>query len=321
MRLKTIVRGYGRLLSAPFRQCRYPFYEAAYLDKLAKTDERATPLSFLGGMRDGFFYWTLVHSAELGQEARGLVPGIPSPYHRRNWTGDAGERTFRQAMAFRGIVARAAGRYIQRPLAELELLDFGCGWGRILRFFMRDIPHCQLRGCDCWAEIVAVAGRDNRWCEFRTISPLPETAYASNSFDVIYLYSVFSHLSEKAHLAWVAEFRRLLRPEGLLVVTTRSANFLRLLAEKREQGKSRGLRQSMLATDAFPDADKALADYSAGRFCYAPTGGGGPLEADFYGEAVVPESWIRQNWSGFQVLEVLPPRGVVDQMVVTAKKS
>ena len=320
MRWKTIIRGYRRLLGAPFRQCRHPFYEAAFLDRLEKTDERATPRSFLGGMHDGFLYWTLVHSGELGQEARGLVPGIPSPYHRRNWTGDAGERTFRQAMAFRGIVARAAGRYLQTPIAELELWDFGCGWGRILRFFMRDIPHGQLRGCDCWPEIVAVAGRDNRWCEFRTISPLPETAYASHSFDLIYLYSVFSHLSEKAHLAWVAEFRRLLRPGGLLVATTRSANFLRLLAVERERGKSRGLHQSMLATGAFPDADKALADYSAGRFCYAPTGGGGPLDADFYGEAVVPEPWIRRNWSGFQVLEVLPPRGVVDQMVVIARK-
>jgi len=271
-------------------------------------------------MNSGFFYWNLVHSAELGQEARGFVPGIPSPYHRRNWTGDAGEWTFRQAMAFQGIVARAAGRYIQTPLAELELLDFGCGWGRILRFFMRDIPHSQLHGCDCWPEIVEVARRDNHWCEFRPIHTLPETAYASNSFNVIYLYSVFSHLSEKAHLAWVAEFRRLLRPKGMLVITTRSADFLRLLAVKREQGKSRGLQQSMLATDAFPDTDKALADYSEGRFCYAPTGGGGPLDADFYGEAVVPEAWIRQNWPGFQVLEVLPPHCVVDQMVVIAKK-
>jgi hypothetical protein len=44
------------------------------------------------------------------------------------------------------------------------------------------------------------------------------------------------------------------------------------------------------------------------------------LDADFYGEAVVPEAWIPQNFSGFQVLEVLPPHGVADQMVVIAEK-
>ncbi len=75
----------------------------------------------------------------------------------------------------------------------------------------------------------------------------------------------------------------------------------------------------------LPDDTERIKIYSIMRLKtimkgYAPTGGGGPLDADFYGEAVVPEAWIRQNWSGFQVLEVLPPHGVVDQMVVIAKK-
>jgi hypothetical protein len=49
-------------------------------------------------------------------------------------------------------------------------------------------------------------------------------------------------------------------------------------------------------------------------------GGAGDSDADFHGEAVVPEGWIRQNWSGFLVLEVMPPHGDADRVVVIAKK-
>jgi hypothetical protein len=53
----------------------------------------------------------------------------------------------------------------------------------------------------------------------------------------------------------------------------------------------------------------------------AATGGGaGDSDADFHGEAVVPEGWIRQNWSGFLVLEVMPPHGDANRVVVIAKK-
>ena len=58
----------------------------------------------------------------------------------------------------------------------------------------------------------------------------------SGSFGLIYALSVFSHLSEPLQRAWVAEFRRLLRPGGLLVLSVLGRQVQeRLTAEERRR--------------------------------------------------------------------------------------
>lgn len=47
----------------------------------------------------------------------------------------------------------------------------------------------------------------------------PPTPYVSESFDLVYALSVFSDLDEHLQRDWLAEFRRLLRPGGLLVLS------------------------------------------------------------------------------------------------------
>ena len=42
----------------------------------------------------------------------------------------------------------------------------------------------------------------------------PPLRFADGSFDIVYAYSVFSHLSERVQLRWVEEFARILRPGG-----------------------------------------------------------------------------------------------------------
>jgi len=105
------------------------------------------------------------------------------------------------------------------PVDEMEaILDFGCGCGRVARHWAA-VEGPEIHGCDYNKELVA-------WCEdnlpfLRTIHnelepPLP---YVAGSFDLIYALSVFSHLGESLQRRWIAEFRRLLRPGGLLVLS------------------------------------------------------------------------------------------------------
>ena len=48
---------------------------------------------------------------------------------------------------------------------------------------------------------------------------VPPTPYVTQSFDLIYALSVLSHLSEPLQRDWIAEFHRLLRPGGLLIIS------------------------------------------------------------------------------------------------------
>ena len=40
---------------------------------------------------------------------------------------------------------------------------------------------------------------------FETVEPFPPTSLPAGSFDLVFAYSVFSHLSEAAATAWVEE--------------------------------------------------------------------------------------------------------------------
>jgi len=115
---------------------------------------------------------------------------------------------------------RAAVADSGTPVEEMRaVLDFGCGCGRVARNWMSLEEGPEIYGCDYNRELIA-------WCEqslprMRVVRNklAPPTPYVSGSFDLIYALSVFSHLDQPLQQAWLAEYTRLLRPGGLLVLS------------------------------------------------------------------------------------------------------
>lgn len=102
---------------------------------------------------------------------------------------------------------------------DKRVLDFGCGVGRILRHAVSEEPEAEYWGCD-------IDGPSVEWLQqnlsppaqfFRTDAwpPLPQ---AGSSFDLIYAFSVFTHLVDEWS-AWLLELRRVLKDDGILIVT------------------------------------------------------------------------------------------------------
>jgi len=104
------------------------------------------------------------------------------------------------------------------PLAAGDVLDFGCGSGRVLRHWPRT-PGIRLTGSDYNPALIAWCRRNYRGIRFTVNTldgPLP---HADASFDFSYAWSVFTHLSEDLGDHWIRELHRVLRPGGLLFVT------------------------------------------------------------------------------------------------------
>jgi len=107
-----------------------------------------------------------------------------------------------------------------RPEGGIDhLLDWGCGCGRLAAHWLRQrrIPH--LYGCDISAEAIAWCGSHLRQGQFARVPFDPPTAYRDAQFDAIAAYSVFTHLTESAQWAWLAEMHRVLKPDGVFVAS------------------------------------------------------------------------------------------------------
>lgn len=116
------------------------------------------------------------------------------------------------------VQARLASSGIRFSNAP-NLLDFGCGCGRVLSWLAIDHPRAQLHGVDIDADAIA-------WCRSRmpsvnllAIQPDPPLPYPPGFFDAVFALSVFDTLRTDARAAWIAEMHRVLKPGGTLLLT------------------------------------------------------------------------------------------------------
>src|SRR5207244_2931679 len=121
------------------------------------------------------------------------------------------------------------------PPAEIDsVLDFGCGCGRVTRYW-NDFGG-EVSGSDVSAKAVAWCRANLTFARFEVNRLAPPLAFPDEQFDLVYALSVFTHLTEELQLAWRDELRRVLRPGGRLFVTTHGRSYApRLDAGERER--------------------------------------------------------------------------------------
>ncbi|MEL6237551.1 MAG: class I SAM-dependent methyltransferase [Pseudomonadota bacterium] len=140
----------------------------------------------------------------------------------------------RHAEGFAKLVKDHLGPTGEGPL---RLLEWGCGPGRLIRH-MPDLFADE--GFDIYG--TDYNSRTIDWCK----EALPDIHFALNElnpplpfdqdfFDATFNYSVFTHLSEEVQLNWARELHRVLKPGGIMILTTHGRNFEYLMADPREQ--------------------------------------------------------------------------------------
>jgi len=180
-----------------------------------------------------------------------------------------------------------------------RVLDFGCGAGRTLRHFIADRSPGEFWGCDIDAVSI-------EWLQ-RTLSPplhpfvngeLPPLDLPDEMFDLIYGVSVFTHLT-RSWSAWLLELRRLLKPDGLLIVTFMG------------EGQSR-----QVAGEEWDEQRVGMLTLRPGQ----SWDDGGPM-------VLHSPWWIREHWArAFEIVSLAPsgfpgaPIGVGHGLVVMRKR-
>ena len=277
-----------------------------------------SPRQIFGSTSDAFWLWCFTEGYREDERLRRVLPSFPADEIQCRFAGASGDDTMRDAFSFYNLVKTLVSQHRAKPLESV--LEFGCGWGRIIRWFLHDIEPDRLWGIDCMPEAIELCRSTNPYCRFELVNPFPPSNVPDGTFDLIYSYSVFSHLSEDAHLAWLGEFKRVLKPGGLLIATTRPRDFILTCAEARRSGEERDWAQGTVL--AFKDTEDALARFDRGEYLYEPLGGGGVLDSSFFGETCIPQKYVTDRWTKlFEFIGYVDDRRLCLQNVIVVRKA
>ncbi|MCL6697675.1 methyltransferase domain-containing protein [Sphingomonas sp. NSE70-1] len=162
-----------------------------------------------------------------------------------------------------------------------NILDFGCGCGRLMIPLGFMVPPGRISGTDI--DIKPIRWLNAHYPSFQDVDvnrvKVP-TKYPDGKFDFIFSISVFTHLPEKMQNAWLAELSRILKPGGIGLFTTHGENHYSKL----------------------PKA--GLSEINSRGFYYS-TGSGTDGLPDFYQTSYHTHAYIRRRWSKyFDVLSI-----------------
>jgi SAM-dependent methyltransferase len=195
-----------------------------------------------------------------------------------------------------------------------SVLDFGAGCGRVLvPLWRRWGGKASFHGCDIDQAAVAwlrahYPGLPVEINRFRP--PLP---YSADSFDLLYSFSVFSHLDEEAQFDWLAEIGRVLRPGGVALLTVHGEAAFRRFASGEAVGAIRAaparLAARSLAERGFVFEEAEWSRWNALRFIGEGRG---------WGLAFHSEDYLRTRWTEFfRSLDIVTGKAAQDFVLVT----
>lgn len=172
------------------------------------------------------YYWSRWRNKGANLDFRRSQPDFVLPpdylmYESYKLDYTAYQRSGREAAEWIKTTINPFGKPEDPARSGLRILDWGCGPGRVVRHLPEVFgSRGEYYGCD-------PNERSIDWCtkalaeiDFRPSGLMPPLDYPVAYFDLLYGISIFTHLSEAAHQAWIEELDRILKPGGLALLTT-----------------------------------------------------------------------------------------------------
>ena len=104
--------------------------------------------------------------------------------------------------------------------SSCNILDFGCGCGRIIRHFYSYSKNNNYFGSDINPELIKWCGENLTFGNFSMSELVPPLNYQNEIFNLIYARSVFTHIGPVLQKEWMKEFNRILKTGGSFYFTT-----------------------------------------------------------------------------------------------------
>ncbi len=210
-----------------------------------------------------------------------LLPAMASAATQQNWTGSSGLPLLMQTVSFVRSVAYNYARLTGRPLDRANILDFGCGYGRIARLMYFFTDPSRVIGVDPLSQSIALCREAGLGDNFLLSDYLPhDLPVGDKRFDLIYAFSVFTHTSRRATRHALDTLRDYVKESGLAVITIRPVEFW----------------------SGYSDQSAALAaEHRSTGFAFAPHGLA-PVDGDVtYGDTSISLNYLTTEFPNWQI--------------------
>jgi SAM-dependent methyltransferase len=219
----------------------------------------------------------------LRYRVRGTPDGLPIPPARLIWLAIGSIEISAFLETSKAQVYELIVPLLERNGLAMQdfatVLDFGCGCGRIMRYW-RSLEGVELWGMDYNPAMVKWCQRNLGFAQFQVNQLAPPLPCEADKFDFAYARSVFTHLTEPLQCAWIQELHRVLKPGGVILFTVSGDAFTSLLTPLE------------------------LAQYRDGHLVVR--------EGQFAGQNICavfhPQGYVHRQWAehGFEILDAIP---------------
>ena len=172
-----------------------------------------------------------------------------------------------------------------------RILDWGCGCGRVARYF-DSIPGISFHGGDIDPDNVSWCAANLEFGSFQTLPLHPPTPFRSQSFDLIYGISVFTHLRESVQFSWLEELQRISAPGAVLLMTVHgptALNYAGVPEGPFQRVQQRIQQEGFVITSSNDQVNEFVADH------------------DYYVNVMHSRDYIRENWSNYFIVRDIIP--------------
>jgi 2-polyprenyl-3-methyl-5-hydroxy-6-metoxy-1,4-benzoquinol methylase len=223
------------------------------------------------------------------EEIYNYLPSLPSEDIQKHWTGASGSELLKQSLAFMKTVITFL-QSNQIDIDSVNLLDFGCGWGRFLRFFLKYIPEDRLFGVDPWdksiEECILHRVRGNLEQIDWICRSLP---FGNTKFDVVIAFSVFTHICEKSAREALHTLRSRMSDHAFIILTIRPSYYW-------EQHQKR--------IDSNIPIKSLQNQYKKKGFAFYPIESSQIIEGEkIFGDVTISTKYIKREWKEWKLLK------------------
>jgi SAM-dependent methyltransferase len=214
-------------------------------------------------------------------------PAMATEAVQRHWTGAHGEALLNQSVAFMKTMIYGYSSTSGKEIENASVLDYGCGWGRLIRLLYKFVPIDNIYGVDPSDESIKVCEQNGVKGNLAISDYVPRKLPFEQQFDLIFAFSVFTHLSEKTAHIVLDTLRKYVSEGGILIITIRPREYWHVHERVYpEQGVV---------------ASKMMAIHDEKGFAFSPHNRP-PIDGDItYGDASMTLTYLEDNFPQWKI--------------------